>query len=92
MQKRIHIFVSGRVQGVFFRAETNSKARFYNLSGWVRNLQDGRVETVFEGEEGDVEKMIAWCNVGPDSASVQTIEIDEEPVSGEFDGFTVRYS
>ena len=92
MQKRVHIFVSGRVQGVFFRAETKSKAHIHNLSGWVRNLQDGRVETVFEGEEEDVEKMAAWCKMGPDYASVQNIEIHEEPVTGEFDSFTIRYS
>lgn len=92
MQKRVHIFISGRVQGVFFRAETKSKAQFYNLSGWVRNLQDGRVETVFEGEERDVEKMIAWCKEGPAFATVQNIEIHEEPMSVELDGFTIRYS
>jgi acylphosphatase len=91
MQKRAHIFVSGRVQGVFFRAETKRTAQIYNLSGWVRNLRDGRVEAVFEGDEQNIEHMIAWCHEGPPFAVVEHLETSEEPVSGEFEVFSIRY-
>lgn len=91
MQKRVHIFVSGRVQGVFFRAETKRAAQRYNLSGWVKNLRDGRVEAVFEGDEKNIEQMIAWCHEGPPFAAVEHLEISEEPASGEFEGFSISY-
>jgi len=65
VMNRVHVFVTGRVQGVFFRAETKSKADSLNLTGWVRNLPDGRVETVFEGEKERVDTMIEWCRQGP---------------------------
>lgn len=92
MRKQIHLFVSGRVQGVYFRAETKAMADRLDLSGWVRNLRDGRVETVFQGEEEAVETMIAWCGKGPVFAAVDRVEMEEEPLAGDFDGFTIRYS
>ncbi len=88
---RAHVFVEGRVQGVFFRAETQHHARLYNLSGWVRNCYDGRVEAVFEGKQEDVEKMIAWCHKGPDYAAVQNVEVSSEEYTGEFDSFSIIY-
>jgi len=89
--KKVHVLVTGRVQGVFFRAETKSKADSLNLKGWVRNLPDGRVETVFEGEEERVDTMIEWCRQGPPFASVTDIEIIEELYTGEFEDFRIRY-
>lgn len=80
MKKRMHIFVSGRVQGVFFRSSTKDMAQELGLTGWVRNLGDGRVEAVFEGEQGGVEKMIQWCRRGPEYARVDNIEVDRKSV------------
>ena len=89
--KRIHVFISGRVHGVFFRAETYHHAKNLNLKGWVRNLRDGRVEAVFEGKKEDINRMIGWCRKGPPAASVTGIETIEEPLSEDFTDFTVRY-
>lgn len=90
MNARVHVFVSGKVQGVFFRSSTKDKADELGLSGWVKNLQDGRVEAVFEGEEGKVEKMVEWCRKGPEYAKVTTVEVIPEPYKGEFSGFLLR--
>jgi len=89
--KRVHVFVSGRVQGVFFRQETQNKATSLNLTGWVRNIPDGRVEAVFEGEEEDVNLMVDWCRKGPSFASVINVEVINEPCRGEFQDFNIKY-
>jgi acylphosphatase len=88
--KRVHVYISGRVQGVFFRAETQRAAMSFNLTGWVRNMADGRVEAVFEGEDTSVDKMLAWCHVGPPAARVQEVITNEEPHTGEFRNFSVN--
>ena len=90
-KKRAHVFVSGWVQGVFFRAETRDRARQLGVTGWVRNLWDGRVEAVFEGERDGVEEMIEWCHKGPPGAHVQGVDIHWEEYLGEFDQFSVTY-
>ncbi len=87
--KRAHVFISGRVQGVFFRACTRDEARHLGLNGWVRNLADGRVEAVFEGEEQQVRQMIAWCHAGPAYALVRKVEVIPEEYTGEFDTFRI---
>lgn len=89
--KRIHVFVSGMVQGVFYRAFTRDNARALGLTGWVRNLGDGRVEAVFEGEEEKIEKMLALLKKGPPYAVVKNLEIEEEEYRGEFKSFGVLY-
>ena len=89
MNKRCHVWVSGRVQGVFFRANTAKEARALGLTGWVRNLPDGRVETVFEGADQAVENMLAWCRNGTPPARVDRIDTREEPPSGEYAGFAI---
>jgi len=89
--KRVHVYISGRVQGVFFRAYTKKEADRLGLKGWVRNLPDGRVEAVFEGDEEAVEAMIRWCHVGSPHAKVTGVEVQEEPYSGEFTEFRIRY-
>ena len=78
MKARVHIFVSGRVQGVFFRSETCREARRYKLKGWVKNLSDGRVEAVFEGEKKDVERLIEFCRNGSPNAQVSAIKVQWE--------------
>jgi len=91
MKIRAHVVVAGKVQGVFYRAETASKARRLNVTGWIRNLPDGRVEAVFEGEEANVEKMIDFCRRGPPNAYVVSTDVRRQDWRGEFHNFTVRY-
>ena len=89
MNKRYHVRISGRVQGVFFRANTWKTARSLGLTGWVRNLPDGRVETVFEGEQKNAEAMLAWCRTGTPPASVDHNDVAEESAEGSFTGFDI---
>lgn len=91
MRVRAHVFISGFVQGVFFRHVTRRIARRHNVTGWVRNLRDGRVEAVFEGEKKDVDSMVAFCHKGPSSATVTEVEVLWEKPTGEFKDFQVRY-
>ncbi len=88
---RVHIYVSGRVQGVFYRSNTRKKALELGLTGWVRNLPDGRVEIVAEGEREKLERLIEWCRRGPPLARVEDLEIRWEEPRGEFDSFTIRW-
>lgn len=87
---RIRALLQGRVQGVFFRAETRDAARRHGVSGWVRNTSDGRVEAVFEGRSQDVDQVIQWCRGGPPNARVEGIRLREESYTGEFDTFSIR--
>jgi acylphosphatase len=87
--KRFHARISGRVQGVCFRANTWEKARSLGLTGWVRNLPDGRVETVFEGEDVAVETMREWCRRGAPPARVDRLEVEEANATGEFTDFEI---
>ncbi len=89
---RVHIYVSGKVQGVFFRAEAQRTAMNLKLTGWVRNMEDGRVEVLLEGEDTDVDKMIAWCKTGPPAAHVDHVEFIEEPHTGNLRGFNISCS
>lgn len=91
MKARAHVFISGRVQGVFFRSETRHEARKHGLSGWVRNLPDDRVEAVFEGEEEDVKKLLEFCRRGPPGARVTGADVTWESHSGDFRDFEIRY-
>ncbi|MFQ5762190.1 MAG: acylphosphatase [Candidatus Bathyarchaeia archaeon] len=87
---RVHLLISGQVQGVFFRYETQEVASAWNVTGWVRNLRDGRVEAVLEGEEPNVEEVIRFCHQGPPGARVEKVTVDREPYKGEFDDFEIR--
>jgi len=89
MKARAHVYVSGRVQGVFFRAETADLARQFGVMGWVRNLPDGRVEALFEGEKENVEKAVDFCRRGPPGAYVQELDVNWEEWKGEFRDFRV---
>lgn len=89
---RAHIFVKGLVQGVFFRSNTRKKAQQLGLRGWVKNLPDGKVEAVLEGEREKVEQMIEWAKRGPPSAQVDGVEIEWEKYKEEFNDFEIRYT
>ena len=91
VQKRIHIFVTGRVQGVFFRQSTRVMAIKNNVNGWVCNLDDGRVEIVAEGEKSNINTMVDWCKTGPANSRVDEFELSEENSTDEFENFEVRY-
>ncbi len=88
--KRVHLWISGRVQGVFFRASARDEARRLGLRGWVRNLPDGRVEAVAEGSSEGVDAFVAWCHSGPPMARVDHVEVVEEPPTGREGPFAVR--
>ena len=91
MKARAHVYVSGRVQGVFFRGEAQDEARRYGLTGWVRNLADGRVEAIFEGEKENVEKLIEFCRRGPTGARVTKVDVTWEDYTEQFKSFTMRF-
>jgi acylphosphatase len=88
---RAHVFVSGLVQGVFFRMHTKRMADSLNVTGWVRNLPDGRVEAVFEGHRKDVEKIVEWCKRGPSGAIVKDVNVTWQEYRGEFKNFRIIY-
>ncbi|MDR5673780.1 Acylphosphatase [Halalkaliarchaeum sp. AArc-CO] len=89
-QTRAHVYVSGNVQGVFYRANTRDTARELGVDGWVRNLEDGRVEAVFEGSEPAVEQLVDWCHEGSPAADVSNVDVEYEQPTG-LDGFEVRW-
>jgi acylphosphatase len=88
---RAHVFIRGKVQGVYFRQNTRIIAKRYGVVGWVRNLKDGRVEVVLEGNEMDVNQVIEWCYAGPPKAAVNDVDINYEKYTGEFREFKVNY-
>ena len=90
-EARAHLYIDGRVQGVFYRGFTQDLAYSRGLSGWARNLRDGRVEAVFEGEKRLVEEAIKECYSGPPGARVSNIEVAWETYTGEEKGFHIRY-
>ncbi|GAB6877855.1 acylphosphatase [Halorubrum gandharaense] len=89
-RQRAHVFVSGRVQGVYYRATTRDTAREAGVDGWVRNLDDGRVEAVFEGPPDAVEELVTWCKTGSPAAEVDDVSVEREEPEG-LDGFEVRW-
>jgi acylphosphatase len=86
-----HLFIEGRVQGVFYRAFTRELAHDLGLHGWVRNLGDGRVEAVFQGDKKAIEQAIKGCYIGPPGARVSNIDVKWETVKDEEREFSVRY-
>ena len=88
---RAHVYIRGRVQGVFFRASTRDKALAFNVQGWVKNCFDGRVEAAFEGEKDAIDAMVRWCRKGPAGAFVEQIEVCWEEYTGEYCEFSVVY-
>ena len=89
--QRIRIFVTGKVQGVFFRQALKVTAKKNDVFGWVRNLDDGRVEAVLEGDEERVSRLVEWAHGGPANARVTDVEIKNEKYTNEFAKFEVLY-
>jgi acylphosphatase len=90
MEARARILITGLVQGVFFRRETTDFARRLGISGWVRNLPDGKVEALAEGERARLDELIRFCHVGPRGAVVRKVEVEWSDYSGEFQGFRIK--
>ena len=90
-KKRVRVLIDGRVQGVCFRMETRRAAEERGVEGWVRNLPNGKVEAVFEGEDSKVQSMLQWCETGPPLARVNRVEVENETPRDEFEGFRIAY-
>lgn len=88
---RTHIYISGFVQGVFFRDSTREKAQELGVKGWVRNLADGRVEIMVEGEKKKVKELVEWSKRGPMISKVESVEIKEREYKEEFGSFEIKY-
>lgn len=86
---RAHAFITGKVQGVYYRATTQKQARRRDVDGWVRNLADGRVEAVFEGPRDEVEGIVEWCRTGSPRADVDSVDVEWEDPEG-LSGFEIR--
>jgi len=90
MRRRARAIVSGRVQGVSYRASTIAQARRLGLSGWVRNLRDGTVELECEGDKASVAALLAWCEKGPPGADVTGVAVDDRPLTDDGSEFELR--
>ena len=90
-QQRVHIIVSGKVQGVFFRQALKVIAKKNNVFGWVRNLPDKRVEAILEGHSKSVNSVLEWARIGPANSHVDDIEVSNEEFKNEFSTFEVLY-
>jgi acylphosphatase len=91
MRRRAHVFVSGRVQGVCYRMYACEEAERLGITGWVRNLHDGKVEIVAEGEEASLDKFVEWCRLGSPHARVTDVRTEYSESTGEFDEFGTSY-
>jgi len=89
--QRVRLFVTGRVQGVFFRQSLKAKSIQNDVFGWVKNLQDGRVECLLEGNEENIRILVEWANSGPANAIVENVEVHNEKFDNEFTTFDVLY-
>ena len=89
--QRVRLFVTGRVQGVFFRQSLKAKSIQNDVFGWVKNLQDGRVECLLEGNEKNISILVEWTNSGPANAIVENVEVHNEKFDNEFTKFDVLY-
>ncbi len=90
-KKQIHLFIRGKVQGVFFRQAIKVIAKKNNITGWVRNLDDGRVEALLEGDSESVNIVVEWSNIGPANARVDEVKIKTKKFQNEFLSFEVLY-
>ena len=91
MKKNVHVLISGRVQGVWYRASTKQKAEYLGITGWVKNTKDGSVEAIFEGEEEKIDEMIKWCYKGPPLAKVNNIDIKNNQQIIGFEEFSIKH-
>lgn len=88
-QKRLHLIVRGRVQGVFFRASAQREARRLGLTGWAQNRRDSSVEVVVEGPEDELREFLGFCNRGPSAARVDKVDVRWRGYTGEFPEFRI---
>jgi acylphosphatase len=88
--KRVHLVITGRVQGVWYRASARNEGERLGVAGWVRNREDGAVEAVVEGTQEQLDAFIAWCRRGPPAARVDDVATEWSEPRGEAPGFTVR--
>ena len=88
-KRRAHVWVTGRVQGVFFRAYTRDAAELIGVAGWVKNLPDSRVEAIIEGDSDKVQLMVEWFTEGSPMSRIDLVEVSEEEYTGEFYGFAI---
>jgi acylphosphatase len=91
MEVRAHVVIKGRVHGVFFRSEIERRAENLEVKGWVRNLPEGSVEAVFEGQESSVNKLIEFCKRGPSRAQVTSLDLNWEKYTEQFKDFRIVY-
>jgi acylphosphatase len=91
MRIQVHVVISGKVQGVWYRASTKKKAEELGLTGWVKNTADGNVEAVFEGDASMVDEMVAWCWIGPPLARVTDVKVTRREANGKFTDFMFLY-
>ena len=91
MKSAVHVVISGRVQGVWFRASTKEKAEQLGITGWVRNTADGNVEAVFVGDKDILNEMIKWCNQGPTHAKVNNVKVENIGSTDDFITFTIKH-
>jgi len=91
MKTNVHVKISGRVQGVWFRANTRQKAEQLGVTGWVKNNSDGCVEAIFEGEENSVKELVEWCHRGPPLAKIKNVEVKKQSATNGFEGFSIKY-
>lgn len=89
-EERAHVYISGNVQGVFFRDSTRRKAEELGIAGWVKNTPEGRVEAVFEGPSSVVQEMIEWCKEGSSPATVEEVDTEREEPAEDLEGFEIR--
>jgi len=87
--KQVHMYVRGRVQGVYFRASTQREAKRLGLTGWVKNRPDGAVEICAEGEEEGLKELIAWAQKGPSAARVERVDVRWRGYGGDFHDFRI---
>lgn len=87
--KQVYLKIVGRVQGVFFRAEAEGKARSLGLTGWIRNTSDGAVEIMAQGEEEPLHQFIEWCHKGSDRAHVENVVVKIEPLGKIYSDFSI---
>ena len=89
--RRVKIVVFGKVQQVFFRKYVEDLAISLDITGYVKNLDDGSVEVIAEGEDSDIEELIKFCNSGPNGSEVTKVEVKDEEYVGKFEDFSIRY-
>ena len=91
MKSKVQVIISGRVQGVWFRANTKNKAEQLGITGWVRNTDDGKVEALFEGKDDNVKEMLEWCKHGPPMAKVTDVKVERNFDQDEYNSFSIKY-